>query len=77
MSIKKIIIAFSTKSKSKLETPMFNIIEKFLKSFFRQANHLSRRDQAENSRSATLAVALISQTALIVWILVWVLDKAK
>lgn len=53
---------------------MFTIIEKFLKSFFRQVNNLSRRDQAEISRLIIIAVALVSQAALFMWIL---LDKAR
>jgi hypothetical protein len=59
MSIKKITITFGTTSKSKLETPMFNIIEKFLKSFFRLAGKLPSRDLAEFLRSLILALAIL------------------
>lgn len=59
MSIKKITITFSTKSKPKLEAPMFNMIGKFLKYFFGLASKLPSRDKAELLRFLILALALL------------------
>lgn len=61
----------------KLVASIVKMIGKLLKSFFRQVSNLPRRDQAEISRTIILAVALVSQTALLLWALAWVLDKSR
>lgn len=80
MPIKKITIAFSTKSKSKLETLMFNTIEKLLKYFVRLwevtlGSDLPSKDKVKILLFLIIGFVLVymSQAALFVW----VLDKAK